>query len=76
MSRRAVVDFVDINGDKLQDLITADAAGYLRAYINVGTKTEPEFDHAGSSPLYPADCQRQPLHRGLWRNPWSVRRST
>ncbi len=67
------VDFVDVNGDKLQDLITSDAAGYLRAYINVGTKTEPKFDHAEIIPLFPPQIAKDNRYnRGLWSNPWSV----
>src|SRR3954464_14245465 len=47
------VDFVDVNGDGLLDLITSDPAGILRAYINSGTKTEPKFTHAEIIPLFP-----------------------
>jgi hypothetical protein len=47
------VSFVDINGDKLPDLITGDAAGIVRAYINSGTKTEPKFTVGEIVPIYP-----------------------
>ena len=47
------VNFVDVNGDKLPDLVTADAAGFVRAYINRGTKAEPKFTHAEIVPIYP-----------------------
>ncbi len=40
------VSFVDMNGDGLPDLVTADPAGILRCYINSGTKTEPKFTYA------------------------------
>ncbi len=67
------VDFVDINGDKLLDLITSDAAGFLRAYINIGTKTDPKFDHAEIIPLFPPQIAKDNRYdRGLWTNPWSV----
>src|SRR5260221_1770652 len=47
------VNFVDINGDKLPDLVTCDGAGIVRAYINSGTKTEPKFTHAEIVPIFP-----------------------
>src|SRR3982751_6074598 len=37
---------IDVNGDKLPDLVTCDGDGIVRAYINGGTKTEPKFTHA------------------------------
>ncbi len=46
------VNFIDINGDHLPDLITCDPAGFLRAYINSGTATAPKFTHAEIIPLY------------------------
>lgn len=47
------VSFTDVNGDKLPDLVTADAAGIVRAYINSGTKTEPKFTQAEIIPIFP-----------------------
>ena len=47
------VAFVDVNGDSLPDLVTADPHGFLRAFINSGTKTEPKFTHAEMIPLFP-----------------------
>jgi hypothetical protein len=46
------VNFVDINGDGLPDLVTADPTGYFRAYFNSGTKTEPKFTHCEMIPLF------------------------
>jgi len=37
------VNFVDLNGDGLPDLVMGDVAGYYRVYFNSGTKTEPKF---------------------------------
>lgn len=44
--------FVDMNGDKLPDLVTADGMGYARAYINSGTPTEPKFTVGEIIPVY------------------------
>ncbi|MEA3212846.1 MAG: hypothetical protein QOE70_5903 [Chthoniobacter sp.] len=52
------VSFVDMNGDKLPDLVTADGAGIVRAYINGGSKTEPKFTHAEIIPIYPPRVAR------------------
>lgn len=46
------VNFIDINQDARPDLVTADPAGFFRAYFNSGTKTEPKFTHAESIPLF------------------------
>jgi hypothetical protein len=67
------VDFVDINGDQLLDLITADAAGFLRAYINHGTKTEPKFDYAEIIPLFPPQIAKDnAFDGGYWTSPHSI----
>jgi hypothetical protein len=67
------VDFVDINGDQLLDLITSDAAGFLRAYINRGTKTAPKFDHAEVIPLFPPQIAKDNKYdTGLWTGPHTV----
>ena len=61
------VDFVDVNGDKLPDLVTADPGGIVRAYINAGTKTEPKFDHAEVIPIFPPQVAKdEKWDRGLW----------
>ena len=46
------VNFVDINGDGLPDLVTVDPTGIFRAYINSGTKTAPKFTHCELIPLF------------------------
>ncbi len=46
------VNFVDMNGDQLPDLVSADPAGTMRVYFNSGTKTEPKFTHAEVVPLF------------------------
>ena len=46
------VNFVDVNGDGLPDLVTVDPAGYFRAYINSGTKAAPKFTHCEMIPLF------------------------
>jgi hypothetical protein len=64
------VNFADINGDKLPDLITADAAGFLRAHMNSGTKTEPKFAYGEVIPLFPPQIAKDNAYdRGLWTNP-------
>jgi hypothetical protein len=66
-------DFVDINGDQLTDLVTADTAGFLRAYINRGTKTEPKFDHAEMIPLFPPQIAKDnKYNHGWWTAPHGV----
>ena len=61
------VSFLDINGDKLPDLLAADPAGILRAYINSGTVTEPKFTHAEIIPLFPPQISKdEKWDRGLW----------
>lgn len=37
------VAIADMNADGLQDIITADAQGYLRIYFNQGSPTEPKY---------------------------------
>ncbi|HSI15204.1 MAG TPA: FG-GAP-like repeat-containing protein, partial [Chthoniobacter sp.] len=67
------VDFIDVNGDGLPDLITGDPAGILRAYINSGTKTEPKFTHAEIIPLFPPQIAKDIKYdRGWWTGPHSV----
>jgi hypothetical protein len=67
------VDFIDVNGDGLPDLITADPAGVLRAYINSGTKTEPKFTHAEIIPIFPPQISKETKYdRGWWTGPHSV----
>jgi hypothetical protein len=65
--------FGDINGDGLPDLITADPAGVLRAYINSGTKGDPKFTHAEVIPLYPPQIAKDTAYnRGWWTGPHSI----
>lgn len=67
------VDYIDVNGDGLPDLITADPAGILRAYINSGTKTEPKFTYAEIIPLFPPQIAKDIRYdRGYWTGPHSV----
>lgn len=33
----------DLNDDGLSDIMTSDALGYVRTYLNSGTKTQPKF---------------------------------
>jgi FG-GAP-like repeat len=67
------VNFVDVNGDGLPDLLTADPAGVVRAYINIGTKTEPKFDHAEVVPIFPPQIAKDTAwDRGLWSSPHGV----
>jgi hypothetical protein len=67
------VSFMDVNGDGLPDLVTADPAGVLRAYINSGTKTEPKFTYAEIIPIFPPQIAKDVAYdRGLGTNPHSV----
>ncbi|MEI9895409.1 MAG: VCBS repeat-containing protein [Chthoniobacter sp.] len=67
------VSFADINADGLPDLVTADPAGVVRAYINSGTKTEPKFTHAEVIPIFPPQIAKDTAYdRGLWTGPHSV----
>lgn len=47
------VSFVDMNGDKLSDLVTCDGLGIVRTYFNSGTPKEPKFTVAEVVPVYP-----------------------
>jgi len=67
------VNFVDVNGDGLPDLITADATGVVRAYINIGTKTEPKFDHAEVIPIFPPQLAKDTAWNwDSWTTPYGV----
>ncbi len=67
------VDFVDVNGDRLPDLVTADPAGIVRAYINSGTKTEPKFTHAETVPIFPPHVAKdEKWDRSLWTWPHGI----
>lgn len=67
------VSYFDVNGDGLPDLITADPAGVLRAYINSGTKTEPKFTHAEIIPIFPPQIAKDTSYdRSWWTGPHSV----
>jgi len=63
----ASVNFVDMNGDQLPDLVTADAVGNLRTYFNSGTKTEPKFTLAEIIPIFPPMVAKDVKYdRGIW----------
>ena len=46
------VNYADLNGDGLPDIVTCDALGYVRVYFNSGTKTAPKFTHAEMVPIF------------------------
>lgn len=46
------VNYTDLNGDGLPDIVTADPAGFMRVYFNHGTKTAPKFTQAEVVPLF------------------------
>jgi hypothetical protein len=61
------VSFVDMNGDKLPDLVTCDAAGVLRCYFNSGTKEAPAFTNAEVVPIFPPMVAKDENYdRSLW----------
>jgi len=67
------VNYVDVNGDGLPDIVAADPAGVVRAYINSGTKTEPKWTHAEVVPIFPPQIARDSAYdRGLWTAPHGV----
>lgn len=83
MSMPVAVALADINGDGLVDIITSDPLGYVRAYINQGTPTEPKFTHAEMSlpflavgddppPWWPPDLNER--EREEWGGKWLKRR--
>jgi hypothetical protein len=67
------VNFIDVNGDKLPDLVTADPAGVLRAYINSGTPTAPKFTLGEVIPIYPPQVAKDSdWGRGWWTRPQEI----
>ena len=67
------VNFADMNGDQLPDLVTCDPAGVVRAYFNSGTKTEPKFTVAEVVPIYLAHVAKdQRWDRSLWTWPYAA----
>lgn len=46
------VKLVDMNGDNLPDLVTADPIGYYRIYFNSGTATDPKFTVGEIVPVF------------------------
>jgi hypothetical protein len=67
------VNYVDVNGDGLPDIVTADPTGVIRAYINSGTKTEPKWTHAEIIPIFPPQIARDSAYdRSLWTSPHGV----
>ena len=67
------VSFVDVNGDRLPDLVTGDAAGIIRAYINGGTREEPKFTQGEIVPIYPPRVAKDEKWE---RTGWTWRHST
>ncbi len=51
--KNSSIAVADINGDGLPDLIVGSGDGKLYFYINVGTKTDPEFKPDGSITVLP-----------------------
>jgi hypothetical protein len=47
------VNYVDVSGDRLPDLVTADPTGVIRAYINGGTRNAPKWTHGEIVPIFP-----------------------
>jgi len=67
------VNYLDMNGDGLPDIVAADPAGVVRAYMNSGTKTEPKWTHAEVVPIFPPQIARDSTYdRGLWTSPFGV----
>lgn len=46
------VTIADMNGDGLQDIVTADAQGYIRIFFNGGTANDPKFGMADVVGVY------------------------
>lgn len=67
------VSLVDINGDRVPDLVTCDPSGTLRAYINSGTPTAPKFTTAEVIPLFPPQIAKDDKwDRKFWTWPHGV----
>jgi hypothetical protein len=69
------VSFVDMNGDKLPDIVSCDPSGIMRVYFNSGTPTEPKFTNAEVIPIFPpqvAKDDRWNNHGGYWTWPHSI----
>lgn len=67
------VNFTDMNGDKLPDLVTADPAGVVRVHFNSGTPAEPKWTHAEVVPIFPPQIARDSAYdRSLWTAPHGV----
>lgn len=43
---------IDINNDGLLDLVVGEAGGYVRVYLNSGTKTAPKFTHSELASIF------------------------
>jgi hypothetical protein len=46
------VNWMDMNGDNVSDLVTCDPLGVMRVYYNSGTLTEPKFTLAETMPIF------------------------
>jgi hypothetical protein len=46
------VNCLDLNGDKIMDIVTADPAGFYRVYFGSGTPQDPKYTHCEMIPLY------------------------
>jgi hypothetical protein len=61
------VNFVDMNGDKLPDIVSADPEGIVRVHFNAGTREAPKWTHAEVVPIYPPMVAKdERWDRGLW----------
>ena len=71
------VNFVDMNGDKLPDLVTSDPQGVLRVYFNSGTAIEPKFTVAETIPLFPPSLAKDSKwDTGWWTRPHGIPKVT
>ncbi len=61
------VNYIDVSGDRLPDLVTADPDGVIRAYINGGTRNEPQWTHSEIVPIFPPMVAKDvKWDRGTW----------
>jgi hypothetical protein len=61
------VNYIDVSGDSFPDIVTADAEGVIRAYINGGTRNAPKWTHAEVVPIYPPMVAKDvKWDRSLW----------
>ncbi len=60
------VNFADMNGDGLSDIVSADPAGTMRVYFNSGSKTAPLFTHAETVPLFLSRPAKDEEYDNTW----------